>query len=89
MSLRDKVESGDPGSPWFDRIRCIGLPEGPLEQCKTALDGLARTSNPEMRPKSISKRLVWPLDKKPLSNSLSKIERLQALISIALQENHL
>ena len=89
MSLRDKVEIADPESPWFNRIRCIGLPEGPLEQCKTALDGLARILNPEMRLKNINKRLIWPLEKKRLSNSLSLIERLKTLISIALQEDNL
>ena len=89
MSLRDKVEIADPESPWFNRIRCIGLPEGPLEQCKTALDGLDRILNPEMRLKSINKRLIWPLEKKRLSNSLSLIERLKTLISIALQEDNL
>lgn len=89
MSLRDKVETADPTSSWFDRVRSLSQSGGPLEQYKKSLDDLAKLLKPEAGLKHLGKKLVWPLDKKRIHDVLMMIERLKTLISIALQEDNL
>ncbi|KAL8827623.1 MAG: hypothetical protein Q9191_003073 [Dirinaria sp. TL-2023a] len=88
ISLRDKVETADPTSPWFDRVRTLNQSGGTLQRYKTSLDGLARLVKPEAALKDVGKKLVWPFDKKKIHDALMMIERLKTLISIALQEDN-
>ena len=89
MNLRDKAETADPTSPWYERVYLIAQPEGPLYQYKTSLDDLARLLAPSTGLRSVGKKLVWPLDKKKIHGALAMIERLKTLITIALQEDNL
>ena len=89
MNLRDKVETADAASPWYARVSLLDQHEGPLHQYKTSLDGLAKLLAPRTGLRSAGKKIVWPLDKKKIHDSMAVVERLKSLIFIALQEDNL
>jgi hypothetical protein len=60
-----------------------------LEQLKRAVEKLARKSKLEIGIKKLGKTLIWPLDKKEISDTLSQIERLKMLVSLTLQNDYL
>ena len=88
ITLKEKVEDADPGSPWFSRLHSLGQPGGALDLYKQRLEELA-VLLAKVGSKSLGKDLLWSFDKKWIRNALTMIERLKSLISIALQEDNL
>lgn len=88
-SLGYKVEVSRTTDPWFENVRSLGLPNGPLAQFKEAMVELARKLKPESGMKKVGKALVWTLDKKDIDGILAKIERLKNLVSLAVQNDNL
>lgn len=89
MGLKDKVENADPTSSWFSQVRSLGQAGGTLEQYHTTLNALAKLLEPGGALKNVGRKLIWPLDKKRISEALAVIGRLKSLIIIALQEDNL
>ncbi|KAH8684491.1 hypothetical protein BGZ60DRAFT_167023 [Tricladium varicosporioides] len=86
--LRYRVEEADSTSAWFVGVRSLGIENGPLDQFKDAMENLARKLKPETGINKFGKTLIWTLDKNEISNILSKIQRLNTLVSLALQKDH-
>ena len=72
-TIRYKVEEANTVDPWFTSIRSLGVPNGPLDQFKAAMEDLARKLQPESRLKKSGKDLIWTIDKKECSEILTKI----------------
>jgi hypothetical protein len=88
-TTRYKVEEANTADPWFTSIRSLGVPNGPLDQFKAAMEDLARKLQPESRLKKSGRDLIWAIDKKECSEILTKIERFKSLILLARQEDSL
>jgi hypothetical protein len=89
ITMRYKVEEANTVDPWFTNIRFLGTVNGPLDQFKEAMEDLARKLQPEPGIRKFSQNLIWTIDKKECSETLTKIERLKTLILLARQEDSL
>ncbi|KAL5113799.1 hypothetical protein ACEQ8H_008335 [Pleosporales sp. CAS-2024a] len=81
-NLRFRLEEGQDHQPWFTAVRELGTENGPLDQYKQALETL------QARVKKIRKFLAWPFEKKEIDTILARMERLKALVQIALENDH-
>lgn len=86
--LRYMLEDADTAEPWSKGIRTLGVENGPLDQFKEAMEGLARKLRPESSVKSFGKMLVWTLEKKELQEILCQIERMKTFAVFAQQKDH-
>lgn len=86
--LRYRVEETAATDPWFAGLRSLGGQGGPLMEFKDAMDAIADKLVP---PKSgVNLRVLrWTLEKKEIEAILWKIDRLKALVGLALQSDHL
>lgn len=87
--FRYKVEECSTTDPWFSSLRVLAAPHGPLQQFKEEMDELSWKLQPQSGLKKFRKSLVWTLEKSDISNIISRIERLKALLSLFRQEDHL
>lgn len=88
-SLQYRMEEANPKDAWYGRLLSLGGDGGPLDQYKQAMENLAERLEPKSGIKDLQKRLNWTFDKKHIKETLDEIERLKALISLALQEDNL
>ena len=87
--LRCRVEEVNTSTdPWFTSLRSLGEAGGPLMEFKNAMEDIADKLAPTTSM-SLGRVLRWTLDKKEIEAILSKIERLQTLVGLALQKDHL
>jgi hypothetical protein len=87
--LRFRLEEGTAGAPWYTAVRALGVENGPLDQFKQALEALQTTMTDRGRLQQAGKALVWKFKKEEIASILVRIERLKALVGIALQMDHL
>src|SRR5579862_3664474 len=89
--LQGKAEKS--GAQWderfFQTMKALNGPKGPLEQFKLALEQLAIKLTPVTGLKKLGKALAWPFESKEIKNILSKIERQKSLFLLALQNDHM
>jgi len=89
ISLRYRLEQGQAGDAWFTAVRDLNVENGPLEQCKQALEQLrAKVENQDGFQK-IKRRLLWKFNKTEVAEILARMERLKSLVAIALESDHL
>ena len=88
-SLRARVEHANQTDSWYVQIRSLEGQGGPLDQYQSAMIALAKKLKPESGVKKLEKLLLWTFDKKQIKATLDLIERLNSLISLALQGDHL
>lgn len=84
--LRNRVKTPS-DDPWFTTIRALGVENGPLDQFKSSLEGLASKLEPAKGAKMIRKILTWHFDKAKVLAILSVIERIKTLVSLALEND--
>jgi hypothetical protein len=89
INLRFRLEEGSADAPWYTAVRALGVENGPLDQFKQALEALQTTMTDGGRLQQAGKALVWKFKKEELAGILVQIERLKALVGIALQIDHL
>ena len=89
ISLRYRLEERQPDDAWFNEVRKLKDPGGPLSQYQQALDELRSRIEIQDALQGVRRRLLWRFSKKEVSNILAKIERLKSLISIALENDYL
>ena len=87
--LRYRLEGADSEDPWYNGIRRLGTDNGPLQQLHDTMVSLADKLEPKSGIKTVGKALLWSLEKRECTELLSKIQRLNVLISLALQDDHL
>jgi hypothetical protein len=83
--LKHRLENTNSTDPWFAGICWLGMPKGPLEQMKAAIEELATLLQPESGIKKFGKKLLWTRDNKKCLELLNKIERLKTDIALAVQ----
>ena len=87
--LRCRVEEVTTSTDsWFTGLRSLGEERGPLMEFKNAMEDIADKLAPATTM-NLGRALRWTLDKKEIDAILSKIERLKALVGLALQKDHL
>jgi hypothetical protein len=86
--LKDRIEDPETIDKWFDAVRLLDGPDGPLIQFKNALELLAKKLAPRGRIQQVAQVLKWPLDKAEVNEVLGTIERLKSLFSLAMQNDH-
>ncbi|KAI9706361.1 MAG: hypothetical protein M1836_003366 [Candelina mexicana] len=88
LSLQDlAARADDPG--WLSTMKSLGLPGGPLEQLKSALEHLADKLAPARVGKRLLKKLKWPFDKREIDEILGSIERQKTMFLLAIQKDHI
>ena len=87
--LRYRLEGEDAKASWYAGIRGLGSVNGPLMQLHGAMLSLAKRLEPSFGMKRAAKALVWTIEKKECTEILGKIQRLNLLVSLALQGDRL
>ncbi|KAM7203906.1 Ankyrin repeat-containing domain protein [Rhypophila sp. PSN 637] len=89
-ALRYRVdEAQSETDPWFSSAQKLGQNGGPLSQLQEHLDKVNNKLTMTSKVKAFAKNLVWTLDKKEVKETLSHIERVRSLVSLALENDHL
>ena len=86
-SLRFRVEQSDAHDPWFSAVQNLGTENGPLDQAKEALERLVLRIEPCQGIQRLGKRLMWKFEKSEMRDILDEIERIKALVNIALMHD--
>ena len=88
INLNCTLEGANPTESWLGTAQSQGLKDV-LDLLRRSLEELAKKLKPEHGMKSLGRRLVWPLDKKEIMETLAKIERVKSLVELALQREHM
>ena len=86
-SLRFRVEQSNAHDPWFSAVHNLGTENGPLDQAKEALERLVSKAEPCQGIQRLGKQLMWKFEKSEMRDILNKIERIKALVNIALTDD--
>lgn len=89
INLRYRLEQGQADDPWFTAVRTLNVDNGPLDQYKQALEELRSRVNIQDGIDKIKKRLLWKLSKNEVASILARMNRLNSLVNIALEMDHL
>lgn len=74
---------------WSSSLRTLTSVNGPLDQCKHALEELLAKVEIQGYGQHLKKRLLWRFSKAHVVEILVRIERVKSLIMIALETDHL
>jgi len=85
MRLKQRISSAAPNEQWFSGVRLLGVPGGPIPELEKVVGQLG--DRLKTRKKRRGGDLLWPSDEKDCIAILSKIERMKALIGLALQDD--
>ncbi|KAL5374684.1 hypothetical protein DPSP01_011775 [Paraphaeosphaeria sporulosa] len=88
LNLRFRLEEGSADPQWYTAVRALGVENGPLDQFKQALEALQIQMIGGGQLQQAGKALVWKFKKEEIASILVRIERLKALVGIALQMDH-
>lgn len=88
-NLRDHIQKGNLGQPWYTAVGALAAPNRPLDQFKQALETLRNRMADGDRLKKLGEAFVWKFKKEEIASILGRIERLKTLVEIALQVDHL
>lgn len=88
-SLKDCLKTASPNEPWSRHVEGLGIPNGPLDQYKDALEQMQSKLASKDDSKGLRHALLWKFKEKEVASILSRIERLKSLVQIALEMDHL
>jgi hypothetical protein len=89
INLRYRLEQGQAGHPWFTAVRALNIENGPLDQYKQALEQLRSRVEIQDGVQKVKRRLLWKFSKEEVASILARMERLNSLVNIALEMDHL
>jgi hypothetical protein len=89
INLRYRLEQGQAGDPWFTAVRALNIENGPLDQYKQALEQLRSRVEIQDGVQKVKRRLLWKFSKEEVASILARMERLNNLVNIALEMDHL
>jgi hypothetical protein len=89
INLRYRLEQGQADDAWFTAVRALSVENGPLHQCKQALEQLQSRVEIQDGIQKVKRRLLWKFRKEEVASILVRIERLKSLVNIALEMDHL
>jgi len=86
-TLKDLIDDPDrgPHDPWLRATSGLAAPDGPLHQYKLTLERVVTSVMPDHGSSRVKRALTWNLGKEEVTCLLSQIERVKALIHIALE----
>jgi len=77
-------------SKWKETIDALKRRQGPLEQLSAVLKRIeSKLAPPTGKWSKSAKALVWPFAKGEVTLLITRIERIKALLNIALQNEHM
>lgn len=88
-NLRFQIDESPCTTPWFEQVRSLSAPNGPLDQYKVALEHVADAVLPRDKVSSMRHTLTWNLEKKQCAELLQQIERLKSHVTLILGQAHL
>lgn len=88
-TLMNFVNAEDLNDPWLHAVSELVARNGPLDQFSVALQKLNTQLAPGSGIRKLGQTLFWKQVKDDVKNLLSRIERLNALIAIALDLDHM
>lgn len=83
--FQERARTSSTSEPWFQGALSLAVPNRPLEKFRSSMESLAAKLRPEKGIKSVRQRLLWPLDKIQVKNTLGIIDRIKSLVSSALE----
>ena len=92
LNLRYQIEDEQcekSNEAWTREVTLLGVPDGPLDQYRHALEKLKLKIVSGKGLVKIGDALWWSFTKEEVAGILLRIERLKSLIQIALQMDHL
>ena len=89
IRLQCHLEQDDVNSPWYTAVRALNASGGPFDQYLQSLQQLESKIAGDGRAHKFRRALVWIFSKEAVASILGRIERLKALIAIALEMDHL
>ena len=89
VNLRYHLDEDTANKRWYNAVRALADPDGPLEQYEQALKQLQSKIMTEDRPQRVRQMLCWRLNKAEVASILARMERLKSLVTIALEKDHL
>lgn len=89
FSLRSRLEEGSSNEPWYNSVRALGVENGPLDQYKQALEQLQDKVARGGKCKAVGNSLTWNFIKDEVASILARIGRLNTLVQVALEMDHL
>ena len=87
--LKDLADREQERSPSTSAARLLAVEDGPLSQFKQALERLSSKLAPVTGLKKAGKTLMWPFQKREISDILKIIERQKTYFVLALQNKDL
>ena len=88
LRLKDRL-SGSSSEPWYAEVQALAVKDGPIDQYKLALRRLHAKVDPSNKMRKLANILTWNFIKEEIANTLARVERLNSLVSIALEMDHL
>jgi hypothetical protein len=89
MSLKYRLDDGRSNKPWYNTIKLLALPGGPLDQYTAVLEKLRSKVVITNRAKKVMHALFWKFNKSEVDSMLLRMERLKTLIQVGLEMDHL
>jgi hypothetical protein len=89
MSLKYRLDEGHSNEPWYNAVKTLAVPGGPLDQYKDVLKELQEKAVISSGARKIAYALAWKFNKTEVDRMLTRMERLKNLIQIALEMDHL
>lgn len=89
ITLLYHLNQGKSGDPWYTAVRALNVENGPLDQYKQALKQLRSKAEIQDGVQKVKRRLLWKFCKADIAGILARIERLNTLVSMALESDHL
>lgn len=87
--LRYRLDDASLKEPWFNEVKLLALPNGPLEQYRAILEQLYSKATAPGALGTVRHALLWKFNKLDVENMLSRMERLKSHIHIVLDMDHL
>jgi hypothetical protein len=87
--LKDRACQEKTNPAWLSTVAVLGLPNGPLDHFRAALDSLASKLKPTKGMDKVAQCVLWPFHKEEIVSLLSTIERQKLCFELALQNDHM
>lgn len=88
-TLVEFINDCDPKDSWFQAVRDLASHDGPLDQLSYALQHLKERLKPESGVRKVAHMVGWKFVKEDIASLLTQVERLEILVEIALDLDHL
>jgi hypothetical protein len=87
--LSNLVHLAEVDGVYLNILNTLNVPNGPLDQFKTAIKKLDKDLAPVSGVKGVGKSLAWPFKRAEIKGIIDGIERHKAIFGLALQSDHL